>query len=333
VARRIINTLISIRIRLGKRLRREYYYLEDGSPPRSVKRFRLKFAGAVALSTALCLALVLVANHLLDDPLDLGYLRANRLLHENEMLQERIGGIKGKLAELEGAFNLLNEQGNRLRLLVDLPRLDDATATAGTGGAAADPTGEMGSGDAGSVMRSAASTLRQLESRLQVQEQSYRQIVNKSEYNKGYFAALPALKPMEGFYSVGEFGLRMHPVLGIFKTHEGLDIVNDVGTPVVAAGDAIVEMAGQSGGGYGITVVLKHGYGYQTLYAHLSKVLVHAGQRVVRGQVIAKSGKTGLVSGPHLHYEVRYNGVSKNPADYFLDDVKPLDYRARLAAH
>jgi murein DD-endopeptidase MepM/ murein hydrolase activator NlpD len=92
-------------------------------------------------------------------------------------------------------------------------------------------------------------------------------------------------------------------------------------------------MAGQSGGGYGIALILSHGYGYQTLYAHLSKVLVGAGAHVVRGQIIAKSGRTGLVSGPHLHYEVRFNGICKNPADYFLDDLKASEYRAQLAAH
>lgn len=235
------------------------------------------------------------------------------------------------MKDLEATLNLLNEQGNRLRLLVDLPRLDNATASAGTGGAPPEPVPDFNSGAAAQVLSSAASTLRQVGSQLKVQEESYRQIVKKYEYNKAYFAALPALKPMEGFYSAGEFGLRMHPILGIFKTHEGLDIVNDVGTPVMAAGDGIVEMAGQSGGGYGNAVVLRHGYGYQTMYAHLSKVLVRPGEHVVRGQIIAKSGKTGLVSGPHLHYEVRYNGVCKNPTDYFFDDIKILDSRARVA--
>ena len=127
-------------------------------------------------------------------------------------------------------------------------------------------------------------------------------------------------------------GLRMHPVLGIFKTHEGLDIVNDVGTPVYASADGIVSMAGQSGGGYGTVVVINHGYDYQTLYAHLSKVLVHDGQRVRRGDLIAKSGKTGLVSGPHLHYEVRYKGVCKNPVDFFFDDVRPGAFQRNLAS-
>jgi murein DD-endopeptidase MepM/ murein hydrolase activator NlpD len=177
-----------------------------------------------------------------------------------------------------------------------------------------------------------STSLSRLKSEMAVQEQSYQQIVRKSEYNKGYFAALPALKPMDGFYSKSGYGLRMHPVLGIFRTHEGLDIVNDVGTPIYAAGDGTVEVAGQSGGGYGTMIVINHGYGYQSLYAHLSKVLVREGQRLKRGDLIGKSGKTGLVSGPHLHYEVRHDGICINPVNFFFDDLTPQQYRAQVAS-
>src|SRR5262249_32925369 len=213
----------------------------------------------------------------------------------------KIDGVNNRVKELQGAVATLTEQGNRLRLLVDLPTLDKTTASGGIGGALEHPASADMPGAGTDALRTASDAIQGLEGRLKVQEQSYGEILRKYDYNKGYFAAIPALKPMEGFYSVGEYGLRMHPVLGIFKTHEGLDIVNDVGTPVVAAGDGVVQMAGQSGGGYGISIVIRHGYGYQTLYAHLSKVLVRAGQHVVRGQIIAKSGKSGLVSGPHLH--------------------------------
>jgi murein DD-endopeptidase MepM/ murein hydrolase activator NlpD len=133
-----------------------------------------------------------------------------------------------------------------------------------------------------------------------------------------------------GYYSPSGFGVRMHPVLGIFKTHEGLDIVADVGTPVYAAGNGTVEFAGHSGGGYGNLIVLNHGFGYQSLYAHLSEIKVSNGQYVKRGTLIGKSGRTGLVSGPHLHYEVIYNGVRKNPIDYFLDDLHPAEYQKNL---
>jgi murein DD-endopeptidase MepM/ murein hydrolase activator NlpD len=93
-----------------------------------------------------------------------------------------------------------------------------------------------------------------------------------------------------------------------------------------------VEVAGQSGGGYGTMIVINHGYGYQSLYAHLSKVLVREGQRIKRGDLIGKSGKTGLVSGPHLHYEVRHDGVCLNPVNFFFDNLTAQQYRAQVAS-
>jgi len=209
--------------------------------------------------------------------------------------------------------------------------LDDATAKAGAGGALQIVDADVLSDDVGALLRTASSMVDQLKNETNVQMQSYRDINNKFEFNKDYFASMPALKPMEGVYSPNGFGVRMHPVLGVFKLHEGLDIINDVGTSVFASGNATVEFAGQSGGGLGTVMILNHGYGYQTLYAHLSKTLVREGDRVKRGELIAKSGRTGLVSGPHLHYEVHYKGVRRNPVDYFLDDVHPQQYLQQLA--
>jgi murein DD-endopeptidase MepM/ murein hydrolase activator NlpD len=126
--------------------------------------------------------------------------------------------------------------------------------------------------------------------------------------------------------------MRIHPVLHVYRMHAGIDIINDVGTNVYAAGDGVVHFAGRTMGGYGIVIELSHGYGYSTLYAHLGKVLVHEGQTVKRGELIAKSGRSGLVSGPHLHFEVRRNGAKQNPVDYFFDDVDAARYRAQLAS-
>lgn len=114
--------------------------------------------------------------------------------------------------------------------------------------------------------------------------------------------------------------------------HEGVDIIGDVGTDVYATGDGVVRYAGRTQGGYGAVIEITHGYGYSTLYAHLSKVLVRPGRRVTRGQLIAKSGRSGLVSGPHLHYEVRYKGRKQNPVDYFFDDVDAARYRIHVAS-
>ena len=101
--------------------------------------------------------------------------------------------------------------------------------------------------------------------------------------------------------------------------HTGIDIINDVGTSVKASGKGKVVFAGVKGG-YGLTVEIDHGFGYQTIYAHLSKINVKEGQIVNRNQLIAKSGNSGLSSGPHLHYEVLHNGQNLNPAEFFFDE-------------
>ena len=110
-----------------------------------------------------------------------------------------------------------------------------------------------------------------------------------------------------------------------------MDIINDVGTDVYATGDGEVVFSGHTAAGYGTVVEISHGYGFSSLYAHLSRVLVSRGQTVHRGDLIAKSGRTGLVSGPHLHYEVRRGGVKQNPVDYFFDDIDAARYREYLA--
>ena len=309
-----------------------FYYYDSHLQLHEVKWFRLKITGVIVALLLVSLSTILLVNHVYYDFLGLGYNRLNTLTKENGDLRDQLAQMTVRMKGLESAFTEMNDEANHVRLMVDLPAVDHATQTGGIGGAVSQPEYSASSDNTTQLLRSASTLLNRLGSEMKVQQQSYEEITKKIDYDKGYFAAMPALKPMEGYYSTNGFGLRMHPVLGIFKTHEGLDIVNDVGTSVVAAGGGTVEVAGQSGGGYGIVVVIKHGFGFQTLYAHLSKVLVREGQHVKRGDVIGRSGRTGLVTGPHLHYEVRYNGVCKNPVDYFLDDVTPQYYRSQIAS-
>jgi murein DD-endopeptidase MepM/ murein hydrolase activator NlpD len=101
---------------------------------------------------------------------------------------------------------------------------------------------------------------------------------------------------------------------------------------VYATGDGVVEFAGSSGGGYGIAVEINHGYGYKSWYAHLLRPVVHPGQQVNRGALIAYSGNSGLSTGPHLHYEVRMNGAKVNPENFFMDNVDYRQIRSQVAA-
>lgn len=305
----------------------KFYYSDERLQIQEIKWFRTKVFATIIGSVIMGLTLLLTVNYTFNNFFVLGNARIKAIVHQNRMLQDQLITFADRTRELESALGKLTDQGNQLRLLVDLPTLDAETRSAGTGGAIVETEFTLDSDNSSLVLQSTQKILQKLSSEMKVQEQSYKQIVEKHEMNKGYFAALPTIKPMTGFYSKRTFGMRMHPVLGISKKHEGIDIVNDVGTPVVTTGDGTVQLAGHSGSGFGIVVVINHGYGYQTVYAHLSKVLVRNGQRVKRGDVIAKSGRSGLVSGPHLHYEVRRNGVYLNPMDFFFENLDIISAR------
>lgn len=314
-----------------QRRKKYYYYSDDRLQLEEVRWIRLKVTGLVGTLVIMFVALILGGVYLYRDQLGLGFHQLTNLQRENKILNDQLARLNSQVGNLESTITELGDQGNHLRLLVDLPVIDEGTKLAGTGGTVVPALLSSSSNNISDVIKAASQAIDKLGNEVKIQKQNYEEIERKHEYNKGYFAAMPALKPMEGYYSTGGFGMRMHPVLGIFKNHQGLDIVNDVGTPVFASGDGVIEFAGQSGGGYGTMVVVNHGYGYETVYAHLSKILVRDGQHVKRGDQIAKSGRTGLVTGPHLHYEVRYRGVIQNPVNYFLDDIHPQEYKKQVA--
>ncbi len=318
---------------MGKgRKRKIYFFYDDQLQIHKVKRFHLRIVAIALSSLIVFIGLVLVINHFSSDALGIEHDRLSSLMKENQALQQQLSSITQQMKQVQSNLDSLGEQGDFLRLMVDLPEIDKETKSGGTGGAVIQPGLPSFSDHASELLQAVTTGLSQLKSEMAVQTQSYHQILGKAEFNKKYFASIPALKPMAGFYSKTGFGLRMHPVLGIFRVHDGLDIVNDVGTPVYATGDGTVEIAGPSESGYGIMIVINHGFGFQTLYAHLSKALVKEGQHVKRGDLIARSGRTGLVSGPHLHYEVRHNGVSENPVNFFFDELSPQDYHSRFAS-
>lgn len=135
---------------------------------------------------------------------------------------------------------------------------------------------------------------------------------------KAFLNALPTRKPAVGYFTSG-FGVRRSPYGGTEKMHEGLDIANYPGTAIRATAEGTVVYAGAKAG-YGQTVILDHGYGLETWYAHNRKIVVRQGQRVRRGETISQLGNSGRSTGPHLHYEVRINGTPVDPLSYILEN-------------
>ena len=169
-----------------------------------------------------------------------------------------------------------------------------------------------------------------LEYRLYAQSLSLDEIYKMAGTKQQRMATMPAIMPIKKNQCriVSGFGMRYHPILHYRRMHTGIDLTAQPGTPVYATGDGTVTVAGRGAnlGGYGVCIVINHGYGFQTLYAHLSDVKVNQGQRVKRGELIGNVGRTGLAQGYHLHYEVIQNGNKVNPVYFFFNDLTPAEY-------
>ena len=167
-----------------------------------------------------------------------------------------------------------------------------------------------------------------LEKEIYVQAKSYDEVAQMAKEQEIRMENIPAIQPVmnKDLKRVASgYGMRIDPVYHVRKFHQGMDFTAPTGTEIFATGNARVEFTGWKQG-YGNTVILDHGYGYKTLYAHLYKSLVRKGQKVRRSDIIALVGNTGKSTGPHLHYEVRLNGKPVDPCNYYFYDLSPEEY-------
>lgn len=167
-----------------------------------------------------------------------------------------------------------------------------------------------------------------LEKEMYVQAKSYDDILEMAKNQEIRMKNIPAIQPVmnKDLKRVASgYGMRIDPVYHVRKFHQGMDFTAPTGTEVFATGNAKVKFTGWKQG-YGNTVILDHGFGYETLYAHLYKSLVRKGQKVRRSDIIALVGNSGKSTGPHLHYEVRLNGKPVDPRNYYFYDLSPEEY-------
>jgi murein DD-endopeptidase MepM/ murein hydrolase activator NlpD len=307
-----------------------FFYSNDHVSYVEAKAYRSKMTALVAFVTIAVLFITGFVNNAYGDFLGLGFKTTNELTTENAILKQQIREMNEQMNNYFASINTLAQSDNQLRSIVNLPKIDLETRQLGTGGTATESFAGFVSKDADELIGASRQLLNKLDKEVEFQRSSYEQIYKQYEYNKVVFASMPAIKPMIGTYSYHGFGLRNDPLIGSLKRHEGVDIHGDVGTPVYATGDGAVEFTGPTGSGYGTALMINHGYGYQSWYAHLSKCVARSGQRVKRGALIAYSGNTGRSTGPHLHYEVIRNKVKQNPVEYFVDDVDYEKIRAQL---
>jgi murein DD-endopeptidase MepM/ murein hydrolase activator NlpD len=246
---------------------------------------------------------------------------------ENKILLERLEETKQSLTSLEQQLQELSQRDAEIyRSILGLDKEMDEEALLGVGGSNLYENYEIYSENAFEILSWTSQKIDELERQVNVQDLSLEEI--KAQYNENRVALknIPAIKPGSGILLSG-FGMRRHPVLGYVRPHDGLDFRADIGSDVYATGDGEVIFAKRYGT-FGRTLIIDHGFGYKTLYAHLSvyEDNIKVGAKVKRGQVIAKSGNTGLTEGPHLHYEVHFNDKPVDPLLYLFADISPEEY-------
>ena len=282
---------------------------------------RLKRISSTALlGIVLGVVFALTAFKLIDSP-------------KEKLLKEDIAQYRRELATLNKSVERCN------RVLADIEERDSAVYRTIFGAAPVSESqrrpapkdyGRLEGRAAGSLIRLTTQRVDTLENRLYAQSLSLDEIYKMAGTKQQRMATMPAIMPIKKNQCrlVSGFGMRYHPILHYRRMHTGVDLTAQAGTPVYATGDGRVEVAGRGAnlGGYGICIVINHGYGFKTLYAHLSDVKVSGGQRVKRGEMIGSVGRTGLSQGYHLHYEVIQNGNKVNPVYFFFNDLTPAEY-------
>jgi murein DD-endopeptidase MepM/ murein hydrolase activator NlpD len=171
--------------------------------------------------------------------------------------------------------------------------------------------------------------LNNLSLRMSFQDQSFTEITAMVKNKEKLLRAIPAIQPISNKNMkrvASGFGYRIDPVYKDFRLHAGLDFSAPTGTPIYATSDGVVQIAGFNTDGYGNKVVINHGYGFQTLYAHMVRIKAKLGQSVKRGEVIGYVGSTGKSTGSHLHYEVIKRGAKVDPVYYFFNDLTPAQF-------
>lgn len=244
---------------------------------------------------------------------------------ELAMLRDRVESSARQLAILE------NRDNNLYRTIFEADTISSSVRKGGVGGV--DRYSDYLQLPSGALLRDVAVGIDQLTWRAYVQSKSFDDVARLAYMKDRMVHCVPAIQPVSVHQLTrmsSPFGYRRDPFTKVAKMHTGLDFVGRPGTPIHATGDGLVVVAASSSGGYGRQVVIDHGFGYKTRYAHLSSISVVEGERVKRGQEVGKMGSSGRSTGTHLHYEVLVKNRPVNPALYFTD-VSEEEYEAMLA--
>lgn len=267
-------------------------------------------------------------------------------IFSNQLISPRERALQNKLATYKEEMQKMNEDIDLVnRVLSDIQKRDEdlyrmtlyadefpeELRMMGTGGS--DKYGDLEGLTNSELLVATSKNLDALESRLNAQSLSFTELIKLAKNKEKIFSSIPAIQPLRNGdlkKMASGYGWRIDPIYKTSKFHSGMDFTSDMGTEVYCTGDGKIEVLERNGWGYGNCIVINHGYGYKTRYAHLSAFKVKVGDKVKRGDLIGLVGSTGKSTGPHLHYEVEKYGKKVNPIHYYHSDLTPAQYEQLL---
>jgi hypothetical protein len=279
----------------------------------------LSFAGTGVVFAALG---VLIAYNTIDSP------KEKQLNRELDQMRLEYDLVNQRLKQMSTVLEDLQDRDDNIyRVVFEAEPIPDEVRKAGFGGVNRySKYKELENRDL------LTETMRRtdiLSKQIVIQSKSYDEIFTMIRNKAAMLSCIPAIQPVNNKdlkRMASGFGYRTDPIYKTTKFHAGMDFAATVGTEIYATGDGIVVRADADASGYGNHVRINHGYGYLTLYGHMSKISVRPGQRVKRGDVIGLVGNTGKSVGPHLHYEVHKNNEAINPVNFYYNDLSPEEY-------
>ncbi|HKK69086.1 MAG TPA: peptidoglycan DD-metalloendopeptidase family protein [Bacteroidales bacterium] len=257
-------------------------------------------------------------THLYETP------QERKLKSENKFLSENLTHINQRLENINSELEQISRHDNQLyRVIYQMDSIPGKVRNSGFGGT--DRYTNLKGREHSDLVIKTSQRIDQLTKKLNIQKNSFNQLSSVLKNETERVQHLPIIQPInnKGLTRIGSYyGMRLHPILGIYRMHDGIDLTAPTGTPVYASGAGKVVRVdhNRTRRGYGNLVVIDHGFdGLSSRYAHLNSIKVKKGQTIERGEQIGTVGSTGLSTGPHLHYEIRREGKTINPLYYYLN--------------
>jgi len=286
----------------------------------------IRFMSVIATALVFSSVVLLLAYNFLDSP------KERMLKRELEQYELQYKILNDRLTKVQAVVaDIQDRDDNIYRVIFESEPIPSSVRKAGFGGA--DRYEKLEGYKNSDIIKGTTQKLDMITSQLYVQSKSYDEVFELAKRKEEMMAAIPAIQPVSNkdLRRIGSyFGYRTDPFYKVTKMHDGIDFTAPVGTEIYATGNGKIAEIERSRGGYGNCIVIDHGFGYKTLYAHLSKIDVKQGQKVVRGQVIGRVGNTGKSTAPHLHYEVHKGKSAIDPINFFFNDLTPEEYELMI---